>query len=299
MDHLVNPRHATPPGRETIVWCRDGNDFDPAHESGPLWLEITGRCQLICTHCYAASGPYGERGVMTVTDWCTVIEQAADLGFRRVTFIGGEPTLHHGLPTLVNYSLRNGLQVSIYSNFFRLRPTVWELAALPGVRLETSYYSDSADEHDAITGVRGSHSRTTSTIKEALRRGLAVHVALVSVIRDQRLDSAREVLQELGASISGTYRVRAIGRAARSGLIDNIDELCGRCGAHTLSINSNGLAYPCIFARQYVVGNVRTASLSEILLGNAMNRARRSVRESTWTAGPETGNFRLTDRCPP
>lgn len=27
-----------------------------------LWLEITGRCQLACAHCYADSGPTGTHG---------------------------------------------------------------------------------------------------------------------------------------------------------------------------------------------------------------------------------------------
>ncbi|SHF02779.1 4Fe-4S single cluster domain-containing protein [Seinonella peptonophila] len=59
-----------------------------------LWLEITGRCQLECVHCYAESGPNGTHGSMSVNDWKRVIEDAASLGVSTVQFIGGEPTLH-------------------------------------------------------------------------------------------------------------------------------------------------------------------------------------------------------------
>jgi MoaA/NifB/PqqE/SkfB family radical SAM enzyme len=61
-----------------------------------IWLEITGRCQRECVHCYAASGPGSSHGIMTEWDWCRVIDQAAALGVRMVQFIGGEPTLHPG-----------------------------------------------------------------------------------------------------------------------------------------------------------------------------------------------------------
>ncbi|GAA0503808.1 hypothetical protein GCM10011581_25960 [Saccharopolyspora subtropica] len=48
-----------------------------------VWLEITGRCQLECGHCYAESGPAGDHGRMRVEDWRRVIDQAAEIGALR------------------------------------------------------------------------------------------------------------------------------------------------------------------------------------------------------------------------
>ncbi|GAA1452931.1 hypothetical protein GCM10009602_57220 [Nocardiopsis tropica] len=45
-----------------------------------VWLEITGKCQLACTHCYADSGPEGTHGTMTTDDWRRVIGDVADPG---------------------------------------------------------------------------------------------------------------------------------------------------------------------------------------------------------------------------
>ena len=68
-----------------------------------LWLEITGKCNLTCTHCYADSGPAGTlQGAMTLEDWTGVIHQASALGCRQLQFIGGEPTLHPDLPALID-----------------------------------------------------------------------------------------------------------------------------------------------------------------------------------------------------
>ncbi|MEV6978105.1 radical SAM protein [Kitasatospora sp. NPDC093806] len=68
-------------------------------------LEITGKCQLECSHCFAESGPTGTHGVMTMPDWREVIDQAADLGIRTVQLIGGEPTAYPGWADLVDHAL--------------------------------------------------------------------------------------------------------------------------------------------------------------------------------------------------
>lgn len=67
------------------------------------WLEITGKCQLECGHCYADSGPNGSRGVMTDRDWESALDQLADLGTRMIQFIGGshysDNAIQHALIT--------------------------------------------------------------------------------------------------------------------------------------------------------------------------------------------------------
>jgi MoaA/NifB/PqqE/SkfB family radical SAM enzyme len=271
----------------------------PDWELGLLWLELTGRCQLQCVHCYAMSGPNGNQGEMSTADWRVVIDQAAQCDFRRVTFIGGEPTLHHDLPDLVDHSIRSGLQVSIYSNLVRLPPDVWRIASNPAVRLYTSYYSSSADQHDAITGVRGSHALTTASIEEAVTRGIGVHAALISVASGQDVRQAGQELRRRGARVSGAYLVRPVGRAVglkpsgSQGITAAAEELCGRCGFRTVAVDPDGFAYPCVFARKTPVGNVRDEPLDFILTGSQMCRARRTVR----AAGEET--VRPRDYCAP
>lgn len=81
-----------------------------------MWLEITGKCQLTCVHCYADSGPQGDHGSMSDEDWFSVMRQARDVGVRSVAFIGGEPTLHPGLKGFIEYALALELQVKVISN---------------------------------------------------------------------------------------------------------------------------------------------------------------------------------------
>jgi MoaA/NifB/PqqE/SkfB family radical SAM enzyme len=116
-----------------------------------VWLEITGRCQLTCHHCYAESEPKGNDGVMLPADWRRVIDEVAQLGGRMVQFVGGEPTLYRGLSDLLHHALGQGLEVEVFSNLVRVSSELWETFARRGVRLATSYYSDDAAEHEAIT----------------------------------------------------------------------------------------------------------------------------------------------------
>lgn len=175
---------------------RTGFDIDPMPAAEPearrgatfLWLELTGRCQLSCTHCYADSGPTKSHGAMTTSDWVSVIDDAADIGVREIQFIGGEPTLHPALPELVRHASSRGIAVEIYSNLVRIRADIWDLLVEYGVRLATSYYSDQPEQHRLITGNALAHRRTTENISKAIQLGVPIRVGIVSVLEDQRID---------------------------------------------------------------------------------------------------------------
>ncbi len=112
-----------------------------------MWLDITGRCQLRCVHCYADSGPESGHGTMTAADWKRVIGEAADAGVRMVQFIGGEPTLYPALPMLIGHALARDLEVEVFTNLVHVTPALWEAFSRPGVRLATSWYTDDPAEH--------------------------------------------------------------------------------------------------------------------------------------------------------
>lgn len=98
------------------------------------WLEVTGKCQLQCDHCYAYCGPAGSLGAMSAEDWGRTVDQLADLGTRMVQFIGGEPTLHRALPGLVHHALDRGLAVEVFTNLVHIGPALWEVFSRSGAR---------------------------------------------------------------------------------------------------------------------------------------------------------------------
>lgn len=128
-----------------------------------LELEITGKCQLTCTHCLSESSPQAGHGVMSLDDWRTVIFDAAALGIHTIQLIGGEPTVHPHWRALTEYALSLGRHVEVYSNLYAVHEQWWELFTHPAVTLGTSYYSDEAAEHDKITGRNGSYVERDAT----------------------------------------------------------------------------------------------------------------------------------------
>jgi len=234
-----------------------------------LWLEITGRCQLSCVHCYANSGPTGSHGAMTDDDWCAVVDDAATLGVRMVQFIGGEPTTHPQFLELMSYALAVGLSVEVFTNLVNVHPSWWDLFAHPKVSLATSYYSDDADEHRAITGRVDSYVRTRTNIAEAVRRGIPLRAGVIGVSDGQRVSQARTELEALGVTDIGVDHLRQVGRGVRRKDPDAA-ELCGNCAQGVAAVSPEGDVWPCVFARWMSVGNVRRDGLATILTGPSM-----------------------------
>lgn len=228
-----------------------------------VWLEITGKCQLECTHCYAASGPTGNHGSMSTAAWLGVIDQAAHLKVNMVQFIGGEPTLHPDLTTMVDHALGLGLEVEVFSNLVHVTPALWETFGQPGVRLACSYYSDDPKQHAAVTG-RNTHARTKANIAEAVRRAIPLRVGVVGLHDDQRVSQAQAELAALGAIDVRVDRLREVGRGVR-GDDEGKDQLCGNCTNGVLAIGPDGSVWPCVFSRWMPVGNVLANPLADVI----------------------------------
>ncbi|MBB5075019.1 radical SAM/SPASM domain-containing protein [Nonomuraea endophytica] len=238
-----------------------------------VWAEITGKCQLACTHCYADSGPTGTHGVMTIHDWLTAINQVVRLGARMIQLIGGEPTLHPGLPELVGHALGQGLEVEVYTNLVHVTPSMWDMFAQSGVRLATSYYTGDADQHQQITGRKTLH-RTRTNIAQAIALGIPLRAGVIDVQDGQDVDAARAQLAQLGVTDVGVDRMRLLGRPARGAC--DASELCGRCGDRKVAILSNGTVAPCPLGRWLSAGDIRTDSLAS-LAGQVQQLARQAI----------------------
>ena len=228
-----------------------------------LWAEITGICQLSCTHCYAGSGPDGTHGTMTADDWETTLTEASALGTQNVCFIGGEPTLNPSLPRLVRHALGLGMEAEVYTNLVRVTPQLWELFGMPGVRVATSWYSNDRVEHKMITG-RDTFRQTLANIEEVLRRGIKLRVGLIDgILLVQHAKEGAELLRARGVADIGTDHLREFGR----GTNPDPSQACGNCGHHRAAVLPNGSVTPCPLTRWMVAGNVTTTPLADILGG--------------------------------
>ncbi|MFH8344657.1 radical SAM protein [Streptomyces sp. NPDC018045] len=233
------------------------------------WLEVTGFCNEFCDHCYADSSPKGTHGTMTLQDWKRTIDQLAALGALDVQFIGGEPTLYPHLSSLIRHAHGAGLSVEVFSNLAHVRDHLWATFTDCGVKLAASYYSDTPDDHDKVTNLRGSHRRTRRNIQKALSLGIPVRGGVVAVRQEQRVQEAAKDLMNLGVGTVGGDRARAFGRASR-GAAPTIADLCGHCGHEKCAISPTGDVWPCVLGRFLTMGNVRETPLADIWGGARM-----------------------------
>lgn len=241
------------------------------------WLEVTGLCNEFCTHCYADSSPKGTHGTMTVQDWLRVISELAEMGVPDVQFIGGEPTLYPSLPELIRHAHGLGITVEVFSNMTHIRDVLWGTFTECGVRLATSYYSDNAEDHDAVTKLRGSHKRTRANIEKALTLGVPIRGGVVAVRQDQRAFEATQDLLSLGVETVGGDRTRAFGRGS-NGAAPTISDLCGHCAHEKCAILPTGTVSPCVLGRFLNIGNVQDAPLPEIWGGPRMSEVLADIR---------------------
>jgi MoaA/NifB/PqqE/SkfB family radical SAM enzyme len=234
-----------------------------------LWLDLTRKCSLKCLHCYNGSHPHGDHGAMQREDWIAVLNQGAASGVRMIQLIGGEPTMHPNFPELVSHALDLGLKVEIFSNLVRIKIEWWELFTRPGVSLATSYYSDDAAEHNAITG-RNSHRKTRANITRAIELKIPLRTGVIDVRDGQRIHEAQADLATLGVTSTGTDRLRHFGRGQGEHAACDVSELCGHCGDGRAAIGPSGEVSPCIMSTWLTAGNVREKPLAEILRSQDM-----------------------------
>jgi radical SAM protein with 4Fe4S-binding SPASM domain len=227
-----------------------------------LALELTGRCQLSCAHCYADSSPHGRHGDMTGTDWRLLLDAAARFGVEHVQFIGGEPTLHPECANLVEHAVTAGMRVEVFTNLVRVSRTWWSLFLRPDVSVATSYYTADSALHDAFTGLDGSHARTRANIARAVRTGVKIRVAVIGL--GAMAEDACADLAALGVTDLSVGQVRAIGRGAH-GRPPSTADLCGQCAQGRAAIDPLGNVSPCVMARWIHIGNVRQEPVDKIL----------------------------------
>lgn len=245
-----------------------------------MWVELTSRCNLTCTHCYTSSSPMsGGDDVLTRRDYERVLTEAHAVGCRSVQFIGGEPQLNRSLCDLTSYAVGLGFKyVEIFSNLTRLDRELMKFAAVNRIRFATSFYSDRARNHDAFTGVPGSYLRTLANIKLLRSSNIKLRVGIIAVGQSsEEIARAQQLLKSEGIEDISVDRVRRVGRANTDASPSGYDELCGNCWSGKLCVTPGGVAYPCTMSRNFPVGDVTMQTVSEIVDSVVLRRFRANL----------------------
>lgn len=174
-------------------------------------IEITGRCQLRCRHCYNRSGPDSPHELpLQVIE--RLLEESLQWGVRHARISGGEPTLHRRFPEVLEACRRRGIGVSMNTNGIYTAQTMAHLRTAPLGRLLVSLDGLEAS-HEAIRGP-GTFARAVDSCRQLREAGQKVTVSFHAGAGNR---SDMEGLCALAAGIGADFKVsqiRPIGRAA-------------------------------------------------------------------------------------
>jgi MoaA/NifB/PqqE/SkfB family radical SAM enzyme len=264
---------------------------------GILFVELLGRCNERCLHCYAEASPEVDAAIDRAT--CeAIVDDAAALDVSRIQFTGGDPLLCAWLPDLVARAAGLGIPtIEIYTNGLLLSDALLDRLAPAGPRFAFSFYSHDAATHDAITRTPGSQRRTARAIERAAARGLRVRAAMVVMAENaDHVEPTMRFLRDLGVdqvAASGSF---AVGRGDRfearidAGTAGNAHGGVGEPQRHgKLAVTYTGDVVPCIFSRDLVLGNVTRRRLRDIAgdpqVRRRLGMAERPARDRLQCAG--------------
>lgn len=248
-----------------------------------LWLELTNRCNLKCTHCYADSGPHvQDDNPLSTDEYRALLRDAFELGCRQVQFIGGEPTLRRDLPLLLEEAHGVGFElIEVFTNLVKLSDEMLAAFVKFDVSVATSFYAADAERHDRITLRPHSYASTIANIRRVLEHALPLRIGVIDVDRDEpQVDRATAFLKSLGVTNIGTDRLRSFGRAERAEG-PSMRELCGQCAGRTLAVGPDGVVAPCIMSKHWAVGSLHKRSLFDLATSPDLAAVRADIGKAT------------------
>lgn len=267
-----------------------------------IWLEVTGKCNLECVHCYADSSPYiPMKQGMGHEDWKNVLRDGYEAGCRKVQFIGGEPTLLPNLIDLLNYARSLGYSyLEIYTNGTHFTKELKNAFLTNNVKLAFSYYSSDSLIHDKVTTKKGSQEKTGRNIEWAINAGLDVRVSIIDLgFNTSTINETKKTLTDMGVKKIGIDRVREVGRGERTIKTNSqMDELCGKCWQGKLCVTPTGEIFPCVFSRFYSLGNAKDG-IANALSTNRLFSFRSSQRLAELKKSELSGNTVVNSDCSP
>lgn len=265
-------------------------------------FELTGRCNLRCTHCHLDLER--ARHDMTTEQALHVVGELKRAGTLFLALSGGEVFLREDTLHIAAHARRLGMAVRIFTNATRITAALAAaIAAVHPLAVEVSLYGASANAHDAVTQ-RRAFRRTLRGLLLLRRAGVTVQLKapLLSSVASE-LDPILALADRLGARWSFdpvvTPRLDSAAaptalRAANADLARSLAhprvgssrplplppgphaEPCA-LGTRVVRIAHTGNVYPCA-SYPTPVGNVLERSFAEIWAGGAVLDRLRAIR---------------------
>lgn len=166
-----------------------------------LSIELTDSCNLNCKHCYSSFG-VGKETKMVPINWVLEsIESLNALHVYKIALTGGEAMLHPYFPTIMDFYLKNGFELTIFTN--GTNPSL--ISSLLDKTKDYHYVfkvslDGTENVHNLIRGNMKSFGKVSDTLR-ILSKHSNIQVVISTTIMKENIDD----LQLLGEYISFNY----------------------------------------------------------------------------------------------
>lgn len=267
-----------------------------------MQIEITGRCNEHCVHCYIPNDNKPNHD-MDESLFKGILRQCHDMGVVNMILSGGECMLHPSFAGFLKETAKYDFYVVILSNLTHLGDDTLEvLKNNPRFRVQVSLYSMNPAIHDEITRIPGSFIKTRDSILKLTENNIPVQINCP--VMKQNKDDAKDVIlwaQERRIHAEIDYNIMARYDQSSDNLVNRLtldevekllneiiindtdyryklsndeldidgdlnidnDRFCGAC-ITSLNINENGNVCPCAGWQGFVLGNIKEQSLRDI-----------------------------------
>ncbi len=173
---------------------------------GPWTLEVypTLRCNLSCQFCDTTDRHRPPQNELSAARWERIVNEAADLGARRIMVLGGgEPLLAEATATILRTAGHRGLQGFLTTNGTRLARFAPLLAEISWDEVHVSIDGASAQTHDRLRGQRGAFRQSVRGLCALRQQAPGTRRGLHTVVTRENIDELAEIVR-LGASLGCT-----------------------------------------------------------------------------------------------
>ncbi|WP_254546999.1 TIGR04347 family pseudo-SAM/SPASM protein [Halomarina pelagica] len=205
----------------------DGLRYDAADESAKpqiterkqrrpvvVW-NTTRRCNLYCTHCYAAADTETAPGELSTEEGKRLLSDLADYGVPVVLFSGGEPLVRDDLAELVAYADERGIRPVLSTNGTLVTPERARRLRDAGLRYAGVSVDGLPERNDAFRGAEGAFDAAVRGIRACLDAGLKTGLRYTITERNAAdLPGVVELLHEEGVDRFCFYHLDYGGRGA-------------------------------------------------------------------------------------
>ena len=164
-------------------------------------IEITYRCNHLCTFCY--NSPTGQRE-MTTPQIFEALRKIQEFGVLYLTLTGGEAMCHKDFFAIATEVRRLNMALRVYTNGYLLadRKTVARLGELDPLEVEISIHGARPDTHDALTRIRGSFAKTLQAIGNLVEAGIKINLKCpITRLNQGELFEIRDLGERFGQAV--------------------------------------------------------------------------------------------------